>query len=486
MRDPKIFFLTLLILAVLSGCSLGPSFKKPAMPPGKAYSSGVSKSEPIFVSGTKIPEEWWSLFQSKALDELIRKAIANSPTLVAAQASLRQAQEDYRANVGANYFPQADANLSAARQKTNQSAMGQDKSQGVLFRLYQATVNVSYTFDLWGGARREMESLKAKVDYANFQKEAAYLTLTSNVVAAAGKEVALRGEIEASKEILAAEEDQLAILEKQLSLGGASRFDVLSQRTLVDQTRASLPGMEKELALTRHQLAVLVGLPPGEEATLPQFYMPDIILPKELPIILPSALIEQRPDIKASLALLRAASADVGVATAALLPQITLSGSYGSSENHFEKLFRTNDAIWNFGTGVVQPLFHGGELMAKRRKAQAAYEGALAGYQQTVLLAFQNVADVLGAIESDAVTMQARVEAQASAAQALSLAQKQFQVGALSHLALLTAQRQESAARIDLVQAYAIRFADTASLFQALGGGWLDHGDSNKTGKLNS
>jgi NodT family efflux transporter outer membrane factor (OMF) lipoprotein len=208
--------------------------------------------------------------------------------------------------------------------------------------------------------------------------------------------------------------------------------------------------------------------------------MPDIILPNQLPVILPSALIEQRPDIKASLALLHAASADVGVATAALLPQITLSGSYGSSENHFEKLFRTNDAIWNFGTGVVQPLFHGGELRAKRRGAQAAYDEALAGYQQTVLLAFQNVADVLRAIESDAVAMQARVEAQASAAQALNLAQKQFQVGSLSHLALLTAQRQESAARIDLVQAYATRFADTAALFQALGGGWLDHGDINK------
>jgi len=479
MKDLRIF-LTFMILVALSGCAVGPNFKKPALPAGDIYSAGASPSEPVFVSGAKIPEEWWSLFKSKALDELIRQAIANSPTLVAAKASLRQAEEDYRANVGANYFPQADASLSATRQKSNQSAMGQDKSQGTLFRLYQTSVNVSYAFDLWGGARREMESLKAKIDYANFQKEAAYLTLTSNVVAAAGKEVALRGEIDASKEILAAEENQLAILEKQLSLGGASRFDVLSQRSLVQQTRATLPGMEMELAFTRHQLAVLVGLPPGEEAKLPQFHMPDIILPKELPFILPSVLIEQRPDIQASLALLHAASADVGVATAALLPQITLSGSYGSSENHFEKLFRTNDAIWNFGTGVVQPIFHGGELRAKRRGAQAAYDEAQAQYQQTVLLAFQNVADVLRAIESDAAAMQARVDAQASAAQALKLAQKQFQVGALSHLALLTAQRQESAARIDLVQAYATRFADTASLFQALGGGWLDHGDINK------
>lgn len=480
MKDLGIF-LTFLVLVVFSGCAVGPNFKRPDIPIGKAYASGAMlRSGPVFVEGAKIPEQWWSLFKSRSLDQLIREALANSPSLAAAKASLRQAQEDYRANVGANYFPQADANLSATRQKFNESSFGQDNSPSMMFRLYQASVNVSYAFDLWGGARREAESLRAKIDYANFLKKAAYLTLTSNVVAAAGKEVALRGEIDASKEILAAEEDQLAILEKQLSLGGVSRFDVLSQRTLVEQTRASLPNLESQLAFTRHQLAVLVGLTPGEETKLPQFHMPDLILPKELPVSLPSVLIEQRPDVQASLALLHAASADVGVATAALLPQITLSGSYGSSENHFERLFRTNDAIWNFGTGVVQPLFHGGELRAKRRGAQAAYDEALAGYHQTVLLAFQNVADVLRALESDAVTMQAREQAQASAAQSLNLAQKQFQVGALSRLALLTAQRQESAARIDLVQAYAMRFADTASLFQALGGGWADHGDINK------
>ena len=221
-------------------------------------------------------------------------------------------------------------------------------------------------------------------------------------------------------------------------------------------------------------MAIRVGKPPGEESNLPQFHMPDLILPKELPVSLPSALIEQRPDIQASLARLHAASADVGVATAGLLPQVVLSGSYGSSENHFEKLFRTNEAIWNLGTGVVQPIFHGGELRAKRRGAQAAYDQVLAQYQQTVLLAFQDVANVLRALESDAATMKARSAAQASAAQALKLAKEQFQAGAVSYLVLLTAQHQEGEARMALVQAYALRFADTASLFQALGGGWWE------------
>ncbi|MBF0570336.1 MAG: efflux transporter outer membrane subunit [Candidatus Omnitrophica bacterium] len=474
MKDRRIFFIGLLILPTLFGCAVGPNFKKPAIPAGIAYPSGMLKAGPIFVVGAKIPQEWWALFKSKSLDELVREALINSPTLAAAKASLRQAQEEYRANVGATYFPVVDANLSAIRQKINEASLGQDKAQGALFRLYQASVNVSYAFDLWGGARREMESLRAQVDNANFLKDAAYLTLTSNIVAAAGKEVALRGQIDSTLEILADEEEQLKILHNQLSLGGISRFDVLSQQTLVEQTRGSIPALERELAFTRHQMAVLVGKTPGEERMLPQFHMPDLILPKELPVSLPSVLIEQRPDVQASLALLHAASANVGVATANLLPQIVLSGSYGSSENHFEKMFKTNDAVWNFGTGVVQPLFHGGELRARRRSAQAAYDEALAQYRQTVLLAFQDVANVLRALEADVAAMNARSNAQVAADESLKIAKAQFQAGAISYIELLTAERQDSEARIGLVQAYAVRFADTAALFQALGGGWWD------------
>jgi NodT family efflux transporter outer membrane factor (OMF) lipoprotein len=463
-----------LILTLCAGCAVGPDFKKPVIPVGGAYAAPSPKSEPAFVPGAKIPQEWWTLFKSKSLDAVIREALANSPTLSAAQASLRQAQEEYRANVGANYFPAVDANLSASRQRVNESSSGLGDSSTALFRLYQASVNVSYTFDLWGGARREVESLKAKVDYTNFLKEAAYLSLTSNIVAAAGKEVALRGEIDATQKILTAEEDQLKILRKQLVLGGVSRLDVLSAQALVEQTRSSLPGLESLLASTRHQLAVLVGKTPQEEVMLPQFHMPDLILPRELPVSLPSVLIEQRPDIQASLALLHAASANIGVATANLLPQIVLSGSYGSSENHFEKLFKPNEAVWNLGTGVVAPLFHGGELRAKRRLALAAYDQALAQYRQTVLSAFQDVADVLRALESDAAAMKARVEGQATADEALKLANAQFQAGAIGYLAWLNVQRQDSEARMELVQAYAVRFADTAALFQALGGGWWD------------
>jgi len=463
-----------LILIVFAGCAVGPDFKKPVIPAGVSYTSSSLKSGPVFVPGERIPQEWWALFQSRSLDELIRKALVNSPSLSAAKASLRQAQEEYRANVGANYFPAVDADLSASKQKVNGSTLGQGSSQSALFRLYQASVNVSYTFDLWGGARREVESLKAKVDYSNFLKEAAYLTLTSNIVAAAGKEVALRGQIDATEKILAAEEEQLKILEKQMILGGVSRLDVLSAQNLVDQTRSSLPGLESLLASTRHQLAVLAGKTPQEEVMLPQFHMPDLILPRQLPVSLPSVLIEQRPDIQASLALLHAASANIGVATANLLPQIVLTGSYGASENHFEKLFKPNEAVWDLGAGVVQPLFHGGELRAKRRLALAAYDQALAQYQQTVLSAFQDVADVLRALEADAAAMKARMDAKAAADEALKLAGAQFQAGAISHLAWLSVQRQDNEAQMGLVQTYALRFADTAALFQALGGGWWD------------
>jgi NodT family efflux transporter outer membrane factor (OMF) lipoprotein len=232
--------------------------------------------------------------------------------------------------------------------------------------------------------------------------------------------------------------------------------------------------MEKQLAQTRHQLAVLVGRLPSE-ADLPEFDLDDFQLPEELPVSLPSLLVRQRPDIRAAEEVIHAASAQVGVATANLYPQITLTASFGLEASTLGDLFSSGAAIWSLGGGLLQPIFHGGELTAKRRAAIAVYDQAAEQYRDTVLQAFQNVADVLRALAGDASTLKAQAEAEAVARDALDLTQKQFQLGAVSYLSLLNAERQYQQALLALVQAQAARFADTAALYQALGGGWWNH-----------
>ncbi|MEJ2730705.1 MAG: efflux transporter outer membrane subunit [Deltaproteobacteria bacterium] len=390
---------------------------------------------------------------------------------VAAQAALRQARELLRAQYGATWFPGVDANLSAGRQRSAGASFGQGSGGGSTFELYNASVNVSYLLDIFGGARRELESLQAQVDYQHFQLLGTYLTLTANIVTSAVQEASLRAQLKATKEILADQQRAYELVQRQFQLGGISRADVLAQQTQLAQTRATLPPLEKALSQTRHLLALLVGKLPNDAGTLPEFDIHNISLPKELPVSLPSSLVRRRPDIQAAEALLHAASAQVGVATANLYPRITLTGSYGSETNKIGDLFNSDTVVWNFGGGLLQPLFHGGELKAKRRAAVAAYDQALALYRQTVLQAFLNVADTLRALESDARTLKAQFEAETAAKDTLALTQKQFQFGAVSYLSLLDAQRQYQQVRISLIQAQAARFADTAALFQAVGTG---------------
>lgn len=473
-------------MLLMTGCAVGPDFKPPPAPGAKHYTARPLPRETAaasvtggggqrFLPGEKIPARWWTLFHSKGLDRLIRRALADSPTLAAAQAALRQARQTLRAQSGATWFPQVDAKLSAARERLAGSSFGQGASFNNRFDLYNASVNVSYLLDVFGGARRQLEALGAQVDYQRYQLEGAYLTLTANIVTTAVREASLRAQIQATRDILTDQEKAYELVQRQFELGGISRSDVLAQRSELAQTRATLPPLEKALSQTRHLLAVLVGTFPNNDGSLPEFNLKDITLPEALPVRLPSALVRRRPDIRAAEALLHAASAKVGVATANLYPAITLTGSYGFEANTASSLFNSGSTIWNFGAGLLQPLFHGGELRAKRRAAVAAYDQALALYRETVLQAFGNVADALRALASDASTLKAQFDAETAADDALALTRKQFQVGAVSYLSLLDAQRQYQQARIRLVQAEADRFADSAALFQALGGGaWTD------------
>jgi NodT family efflux transporter outer membrane factor (OMF) lipoprotein len=441
------------------------------MPVETVSAPGVGGAPQRFADGGDIPDQWWTLFHSEPLDLLVRRALAESPTLAAAEAALRQARENLRARTGTVYYPSLDGNLSAARQKVTGASNGQPDAGSSIFTLLNASVSVSYALDIFGGGRRELEALRAQVDNQRFLLEGAHLTLTANVVTTAVREASLRAQIRATEEIMAAQAKQLEMVERQYLLGGACHADVLAQQAQLAQTRATLPPLEKELAQTRNLLAVLSGRFPGE-AELPEFRLEELQLPHELPVSLPSSLVRQRPDIRASEELLHAAGANVGVATANLYPRITLIADLGSGSARIEELFSPGTSIWSLGAGLVQPIFRGGELTAKRRAAIAAYEQALALYQETVLRAFQNVADVLQALESDARTLHAQADAEAAARDSFELTEKQFQFGATSYLTLLNAQRQHQEALITLVQAQAARYADTAALFQSLGKGW--------------
>jgi NodT family efflux transporter outer membrane factor (OMF) lipoprotein len=468
--------------ALIAGCSVGPNFKSPEAPAAAASATaytptpvpaqsasapGLAGASQRIATGQDIPAQWWTLFRSESLDQLIQAALTQSPTVVAAQAALRNAQETLGAQTGALQYPNVSGQLSGERERNTSLAGGGLAT----YNLFNASVNVSYSLDLFGANRRTLEGLAANVDYERYQVEAAYLTLASNVVTTAIREASLRAQLQATLDVLDLQQKQLRVVDAQFNAGAISKSSVLQQRTQVAQTRATLPPLEKSLAQTRHQLSVLVGKLPSELG-LPEFQLTSLQLPEELPVSLPSELVRQRPDIRASEALLHQASAQVGVATANQYPQINLTASAGSIALAASDLFASGSGIWSLAGAVTQPIFNGGALAGRKRAAEAAYDQAAANYRATVLGAFQNVADALRAIDSDASALRAQAEAESLARDTLDLSNRQYQLGAISYLALLDVQRSYQQTHIALVQAQAARFADTAALFQALGGGW--------------
>lgn len=466
----------------LSGCMVGPDFHRPKLPPVSSYTqtplpsktvstpaAGNSGQAQTFLQGKDLPAEWWHLYRSSALNQLISRGVANSPNLSASYAALRAAQETLNAQIGNSLFPAADLGANGSRNRTSGAQAGGGIPANI-FNVFNTSVAVSYTFDLFGGQRREIEALRAQVDYQQFQLIAAYLTLTTNIVTTVVASASYEEQIKATNELISAQSSQLDILRKQFKLGGVSLDTVLAQETLVEQTRATLPPLEFNLSKSRHALAVLVGAYPNEK--LPTIKLSELVLPTELPITIPSNLVRQRPDVRASEALLHAATAGIGVATANLFPQITLTANGGWESAIASSLFTPAAKIWSYGGGVTQPLFHGGALFAQRRQAIAVYDQAGAQYQQTVLQAFQNVADVLKALETDAQSLRAQKRAETAAKNNLTVTRNAYKIGGTSFLSLLIAEQQYQTVRIAVVQAEANRYSDTAALFQALGGGW--------------
>lgn len=468
---------------VLIGCMVGPNFRSPPLPPVTSYTksplpkktvriyeAGKAGKAQYLLSGQDIPAEWWMLFHSKEVNKLVECGLANSPNLAAAEATLKQAQETLNAQIGNLLFPAVTAQVGGMRQRFSESTIGGGNNSN-LFNLFNASINVSYTLDVFGGSRRQIEALCAQVDYNHYLLIASYLSLTSNIVTTAVTIASLQAQITATQHLIDAEKKQLVIIEKQLQLGGVSSENVLSQQTLLAQTRALLPPLEKNLAQSRHALAVLIGFFPSQ-SELPKINLDKLNLPAHLPLSLPSKLVCQRPDVQAQEALLHAASAQIGVATANLFPQFTLTGNYGWISTVPNQLLSITTNTWAYGGQLLQPLFKGGSLLAQRRAAIDAYVAADAKYRQTVLQAFQNVADSLHALHDDARAFRAQKQAEVAALRTFNLTQKQYRLGATSYLSLLNAEEKYQQTTINRIQAQAARYTDTVALFQSLGGGW--------------
>lgn len=478
--------LGLAIALALSGCAVGPNFKLPPPPVSDSYTSEVLRTQTEatgvaggeaqrFQLGHDLPGQWWTLFGSTRLDALIHEAMANYPDIAAQQAALRAARENVRAEQGV-FFPKIQGAGNGKREQASGASIGPGYP-GFIADIYQANVNVSYTFDVFGGTRRAVEGLQAQALAQNFKLEASYLTLTSNVVATAIQLASVRDQINATREIIALEEKQLGIIERQFQLGSQTRADVLQQQSNLASVRATLPILQQQLAVAEHQLAALTGQF-THDAARAEFNLSDLELPQDLPVSLPSALVAQRPDIKTQEMMMRQASATIGVATANMLPQLTLTGAFGGESLSFTTLLKSGSNTWSVAAGITQPLFEGGTLRARRRAAIDAYDQAAAQYRLIVLQAFQNVADTLTALDNDAQALKAEYEAVNAATASLDLIQKQYDGGAVNYVSLLAAEQSYQQARIAYVRAVASRYTDTVTLFQALGGGWWHRNDN--------
>jgi NodT family efflux transporter outer membrane factor (OMF) lipoprotein len=489
--------------ALTASCAVGPDFHRPAAPANAAYApaplaestahSDIHGGEAQrFVAGGDLPFEWWEMFQSPALNALIVRAFKNNPSVTAAQAALGQARELVYAQQG-YYFPSIDSTYQFERHKisgnlTNDEAPGvQGDGHNLLpplqnpngppftapmyYDFHTAEVSVGFVPDVFGSNRRQVESLAAQAEGQHFALAATYITLASNVAAAAIQEASLRAQLEATKQIITLNARSLEVLRQQFRLGQAMRLDVAAQEAALAQAKATLPPLEKQFEQTRDLIRALVGNLPNEDVA-ETFTLDGLQLPQEVPLSLPGRIIEQRPDVRAAEAQLHALNAQVGVAVAAMLPQFSITGSVGGNADELPWLFRTGGSFWNLVGDVTQPVFHGGTLLHQKRAAEQALKQAAAQYRSTVITAYQNVADSLHATLSDADALAADLEAEQAAKVTLDLTRRQMEVGYVNYLTLLGAETAYQQALLNRVQAQAARFADTVALFQALGGGW--------------
>jgi len=471
-------------LSLLGACAVGPNFHHPAAPAAQDYgsapsqgttatASGTGGNAQQFIGGMDIPGQWWQVFESPKLTALVEQSLKGNPNVDAARAALRQSSELYKSQ-RATLFPAVQGSFSALRAKNPVDTLANPTSlpqTNPYYNLFTAQLDLSYMPDVFGGQRRALEASRAQVEATRFELIATYVTLSSNVVTTAVQEASLRGQIAATERLLALQHQLTDTVQRQQGIGSASSADLLAQQATEAQTAATLPPLQKQLGITRDALTALLGRLPAEEPA-ETFRLEELSLPRELPVSLPSKVVQQRPDVRQAEANLHAATAQVGVALADMLPQFTISANTGSAALAIGSLFGANTGFWSLGASLTQTLFDAGELLHKKRAAEAGLDQAADLYRATVILACQNVADTLRALQADADALKASAEADRAAKASFDLAREQYKNGSLSAVGLLLVEQTYQQAEVAVVQAQANRYADTAGLFQALGGGW--------------
>ncbi len=469
--------ITSALCTLLVGCAVGPNFLRPEAPSVTQYTpsrdptatrtaQGIAQR---FIPGTSLVPDWWLLFGSPTLQAIVTEALARNPGLEAARASLAASKDDLRSGYGV-FYPELDADARGTRQRYSAVELGEN-APGTVFNLFTLSASVNYALDLFGGERRMLEGMAAQVDVQRATEQATYLTLIANIVNTVIAKAAYRAEIDATHELIDLEHQQVNLAQIQFQAGTQPYASVLSLQSQLASNEATVPQLEQKLAESDDLLATLAGEVPSNWRA-PTVSLKDLTLPRVLPVSLPSDLVRQRPDILLAEATAHAASANVGVATAALLPSVTLSGSYSASGTATQQLFGSNGRAWSLGVDAATPLFEGGTLWYRRRAALDAYRQSLALYRQTVLSAFAQVADTLRALDHDASALNAEDEALATAQQALHLIEINYEAGLNTYLDVLNADAQYHQAMINDFQAVAVRYQDTVALYVALGGGW--------------
>ena len=471
-------------VALVSGCAVGPDFARPPAPESGGYSPKPLPSHTVaaadavgaaqqFESGRDIPGDWWRLFGSRPLRSLVERALKNNPDLTAAQSALRVAQANMAAAQGA-FFPSVDGGFGASRQKSGIGSPTGVAASSATYNVFTSQVLVSYSPDVFGGVRRTVESLQAQADNQHFQLEATYLTLTSNIVFAAIEEASFRGQITVTHKLINIATDVLGTLRKQAEIGVISESDVFTQEAALAQIEQTLPPLQQQLAQQRHLLIALTGSFQDTESP-EKFELDSLRLPRDLPVSLPSQLVEQRPDVRAAEATMQYDSALIGVAVANRLPNISLTGGLGTNALSIDQLFGPGMGTWSIAGAVLAPIIHGGTLFEKEVAAREAFEQASSQYRSVVISSFKNVADCLTALQNDAVALQKAVAFEKAAAKSLEITRRRLEIGDINYLEVLNAQQTYQRALLTLVTVQANRLADSAALFQALGGGWWNY-----------
>jgi len=466
-----------MLCVLLAGCAVGPNFVRPQAPAVTRYSASgdpttTGEAEGIvqrFTPGARVDPEWWRLFNSPKLEAVVSEALVGNPGLEAARASLAASEDDLRSGYGI-FYPQIDADARGTRQRYSTVQLGQN-TPGNVFNLFTLSASVSYVLDLFGGERRMLEGVAAQVDAQRATEQATYLTLIANIINTVVARAAYRAEIDATRELIELQHQQSHLAQIQFEAGTQPYSGVLSIESQLAANEATIPQLEQKLSESDDLLATLAGHTPADWRA-PDVSLKELTLPQTLPVSLPSELVRQRPDVLLAEATAHAASANIGVATAALLPSVTLSGSYSASGTSTGQLFAANGRAWSFGADVAAPLFEGGTLWFRRRAALDTYRQSMSLYRQTVLSAFAQVADTLQALEHDAAALSAQDTALRTSQQALHLVQINYEAGLTTYLDVLNANAQYHEAMINDFQALAVRYQDTVALYVALGGGW--------------